>query len=110
FYAEAFGIKEENVIPTGVPRTDVLFDREYAQKVRQKLTSEWPFIKGEKVILFAPTFRGNGHSSAHYPFFKIDFERFAKYCEKENAIVLFKMHPFVKNKLTIPEQYQKYFY
>ncbi|MFZ8101719.1 CDP-glycerol glycerophosphotransferase family protein, partial [Staphylococcus arlettae] len=45
----------------------------------------------------------------HYPFFKIDFARFARYCKENNAVVLFKMHPFVKNKLTIPREYQEYF-
>ncbi len=52
--------------------------------------------------------RGSGHGTAHYPFFKIDFERLARYCEKNNAVVLFKMHPFVKNKL-MPDKHKQYF-
>ena len=67
-YAEAFGIREENVVPTGVPRTDVLFDEAYATQIKQEMEDELPIIKGKKVILFAPTFRGNGHGTAHYPF------------------------------------------
>lgn len=110
FYAEAYGIKEEYVIPTGVPRTDVLFNTEYANKIKNQMREEYPFINNKKVILFAPTFRGNGHKTAHYPFFKIDFERFARYCQENNAVVLFKMHPFVKNKLVIPEKYTSYFF
>ncbi|MBU7130977.1 CDP-glycerol glycerophosphotransferase family protein, partial [Staphylococcus aureus] len=70
---------------------------------------ELPIIKGKKVILFAPTFRGSGHGTAHYPFFKIDFERLARYCEKNNAVVLFKMHPFVKNRLNISREHRQYF-
>ncbi|MCT8309780.1 CDP-glycerol glycerophosphotransferase family protein [Tetragenococcus halophilus] len=110
FYAEAFGIKEESVIPTGVPRTDIFFDKEYEKNIVEKIKTELPFIEGKKVILFAPTFRGNGHRTAHYPFFKIDFERFARYCEENNAVVLFKMHPFIKNELNIPEKYEDYFF
>lgn len=109
YYAEAFGIKEQNVIPTGVPRTDILFDEEYKTKIINKMETVIPNIKGKKVILFAPTFRGSGHHTAHYPFFKIDFQRLAKYCKDNNAIVLFKMHPFVKNKLKIPNKFKKYF-
>ncbi|HDE9103515.1 TPA: CDP-glycerol glycerophosphotransferase family protein [Staphylococcus aureus] len=109
FYAEAFGIREENVVPTGVPRTDVLFDEAYATQIKQEMEDELPIIKGKKVILFAPTFRGNGHGTAHYPFFKIDFERLARYCEKNNAVVLFKMHPFVKNRLNISREHRQYF-
>lgn len=109
YYGEAFGIKEKYIIPTGVPRTDILFDKDYEQKIIAEMEDELPIIKGKKVILFAPTFRGNGHRSAHYPFFKIDLTRFARYCSENNAVVLFKMHPFVKNKLNIPREYKKYF-
>lgn len=109
FYAEAFGIKEQNVIPTGVPRTDILFDNKYKKETENRMAKILPIIKNKNVILFAPTFRGNGHRSAHYPFFKIDFEKLASYCESNNTVVLFKMHPFVKNKLEIPKKYKKYF-
>ncbi|MFQ3844349.1 teichoic acid ribitol-phosphate polymerase TarL [Staphylococcus pseudoxylosus] len=109
FYGEAFGIKEQNIIPTGVPRTDILFDEAYEQQVTAEMEAALPIIKDKKVILFAPTFRGNGHHTAHYPFFKIDFARFARYCRENNAVVLFKMHPFVKNRLNIPREYEQYF-
>ena len=110
FYAEAYGIKEEYVIPTGVPRTDVLFSSKYQEDIRAKLFAEFPFMHHKKIILFAPTFRGNGHKTAHYPFFKIDFNRLATYCNETNAIVLFKMHPFVKNRLVIPEEFKTIFF
>lgn len=109
FYAEAFGIKEEYILPTGVPRTDIFFDEKYEKNIVTELNNELPIINGKKVVLFAPTFRGSGANSAHYPFFKIDFDKFARYCEENNAVVLFKMHPFVKNKLNIPGKYSKYF-
>ncbi|MCR9005122.1 CDP-glycerol glycerophosphotransferase family protein [Staphylococcus epidermidis] len=109
YYAEAFGIEEHRVIPTGVPRTDVLFDESYKTRIKQSLETKLPIIKNKKVILFAPTFRGNGHRTAHYPFFKINFARLASYCEEHQATVLFKMHPFVRNKLNIPAIYSKYF-
>ncbi|MCE5129924.1 CDP-glycerol glycerophosphotransferase family protein [Staphylococcus saprophyticus] len=109
FYGEAFGIKEQNIIPTGVPRTDILFDQDYEKAIVVDMEEALPIVKGKQVILFAPTFRGSGHHTAHYPFFKIDFARFARYCRENNAIVLFKMHPFVKNKLNIPREYQEYF-
>ncbi|MGT2333637.1 CDP-glycerol glycerophosphotransferase family protein [Staphylococcus aureus] len=87
FYAEAFGIKEKNVVPTGVPRTDVLM-----KLMRHRSNKRWkmscPIIKGKKVILFAPTFRGSGHGTAHYPFFKIDFERFANIAKKITRLYL----------------------
>ncbi|MFI9033238.1 teichoic acid ribitol-phosphate polymerase TarL [Staphylococcus pasteuri] len=109
FYAEAFGIKEKNVVPTGVPRTDIFFDETYKNETVAKMRELIPQIIGKNIILFAPTFRGSGHNTAHYPFFKIDFERLAKYCEENNTVVLFKMHPFVRNRLKISEEHKKYF-
>ncbi|MET1374708.1 CDP-glycerol glycerophosphotransferase family protein, partial [Staphylococcus aureus] len=32
-----------------------------------------------------------------------------RYCEKHNAVVLFKMHPFVKNRLNISREHRQYF-
>ncbi|MCT1652900.1 CDP-glycerol glycerophosphotransferase family protein, partial [Staphylococcus saprophyticus] len=61
FYGEAFGIKEQNIIPTGVPRTDIFFDENYEKEIVTKMKAELPIINEKKVILFAPTFRGSGH-------------------------------------------------
>ena len=43
FYAEAFGVKEQNIIPTGVPRTDILFDRNYKNKVIEEIKMKFRF-------------------------------------------------------------------
>lgn len=45
YYAEAFGIEEHRVIPTGVPRTDVLFDESYKTRIKQSLETKLPIIK-----------------------------------------------------------------
>ncbi|MGU3126782.1 CDP-glycerol glycerophosphotransferase family protein [Staphylococcus aureus] len=68
-----------------------------------------PIIKGKKVILFAPTFRGNGHGTAHYPFFKIDFERLARYCRSIMQLCYSKCIRFVKNRLNISREHRQYF-
>lgn len=103
FYAEAFGIQEEKVHPLGVPRTDIFFDTDYKNCVIERLRKQYPFICHKKVILFAPTFRGNGAGSAHYPLIKIDFQALANYCQAHQAVILFKLHPFVKEPLVFPE-------
>lgn len=108
-YAEGFGIMEENVYPTGVPRSDVFFDEEYKAYVRDRLHNMYTFLKGKKVILFAPTFRGTGQASAHYPFEMLDFSKLYHELHEE-YVFLFKIHPFVKNKLTIPYEYADFFF
>ena len=106
FYAEGFGIDDRKVLPLGAPRTDMFFDT----TVVTRLEEELPFIKGKKVVLFAPTFRGNGQRSAYYNFDWIDFEKLYTKLSVAGYVVLFKIHPFVKNKVQIPEEYADFFY
>lgn len=108
-YAEGFGIDIEKVIPTGIPRTDVFFDGHYLKQVKASLYREYPFLKGKKVIMFAPTFRGNGQQSAHFPIEVLHLDKL--YHElKEEYVFLFKIHPFVKNDFSIPYEYSDFFY
>jgi CDP-ribitol ribitolphosphotransferase len=108
-YAEGFGITEDKVYPTGVPRSDVFFDEDYKSHVRHTLHEKYPFLKSKKVILFAPTFRGNGQASAHYPFEMLDLRKLYDALH-EDYVFLFKIHPFVQNKFTIPYEYADFFY
>jgi CDP-ribitol ribitolphosphotransferase / teichoic acid ribitol-phosphate polymerase len=108
-YAEGFGINLEKVLATGIPRTDVFFDQDYKQKVKEGLYEEYPFLKGKKVIMFAPTFRGNGQQSAHYPMEVLDLAKLYEELSDE-YVFLFKIHPFVKNDFSIPYQYSDFYY
>ena len=108
-YAEGFGIDETAVSPIGVPRTDIFFDETYKSNKREELYNQYPFLKDKKVILFAPTFRGNGQSSAHYPYDVLNLDKL--YNElKDDYVFIFKVHPFIKNKITIPYHYVDFFY
>ncbi|KRN82268.1 teichoic acid biosynthesis protein [Pediococcus ethanolidurans] len=108
-YAEGFDIPEKNIVTTGIPRTDVFFDKTYQANVRQKLQEELTFIKGKKVILFAPTFRGNGQQSAYYPFEDINFNKIYEALHKDYVFLL-KIHPFVQNEANIPYKYADFFH
>ncbi|MFF2447167.1 CDP-glycerol glycerophosphotransferase family protein [Neobacillus sp. NPDC058068] len=108
-YAEGFGIDQEKVIATGIPRTDIFFDQAYQDKVRDSLYEEYPFLRNKKVITFAPTFRGNGQQSAHYPIDRLHFDKLY-HSLKDEYVFLFKVHPFVKNDFSIPYQYSDFFY
>ena len=67
-YAEAFGIPVERIYATGIPRTDVFFDNDYKVNIRKKIYCEYPQLVGKRIVLFAPTFRGNGQNTAYYDF------------------------------------------
>lgn len=94
FYAEGFGIDEKNVKPLGVPRTDDFFKEEYKKEIKQKLYEMYPQLQGKKIIMFAPTFRGNGAGSAYYPARQFDVKRLAE-CLGDDYVIIIKHHPFV---------------
>lgn len=104
-YAEGFGISLNKVFATGVPRTDLLFDETYKNNIVEKIYLKYPTIKGKKVILFAPTFRGTIKEDAYYPMEKFDIEYLMSNLSEE-YVLLIKHHPFVKNEIDIPAEYK----
>ena len=105
YYAEGFGLSLEKVVPTGVPRTDIFFSEEYKEKARNEIYSKYPHLKGKNVILFAPTFRGNGKKSGYYPENRFDFIKLYEHFKGEYVIII-KHHPFVNNRVEIPAEYE----
>lgn len=105
FYAEGFGLSLEKAVATGIPRTDIFFDAVYKEKARREFYEQYPQLKGKKIMLFAPTFRGNGKLSGHYPVEKFDAVRMYEELNGEYAIIV-KHHPFVQNRSVIPVKYQ----
>lgn len=97
FYAEGFGIDVKNVKALGVPRTDGFFKESYKSEIRAKLYEQYPQLKDKKVILFAPTFRGNGAGTAHFPFDKFNVKDVLSKLGEEYMIII-KHHPFVEMK------------
>ena len=103
-YAEAFGIPESRVVPTGVPRVDCFFDPGHGQAAREAALELFPGARGRFTILFAPTFRGNGARSAAYDLGRIDYAALHALCVEKDAVCIVRMHPFVREPLGIPEE------
>lgn len=109
-YAEAFAISKSKIYPAGIPRTDVFFDEEYKENVKASIYQEFPRIKeARKVILYAPTFRGINAKTAYFPMHLLHIKKIGSYLKEVNGVMIVKMHPFVKQKLEIPEEYKNYF-
>lgn len=107
FYAEGFGLSEEKVVATGIPRTDVFFNEEYTKKIESSFYKSYPHLSDKKIILFAPTFRGNGKQDAHYPMDLFPLKRIYESIREEYAILI-KHHPFVTEKMKVPEEYNDF--
>ncbi len=105
-YAEVFGIEEEAFLPVGMPRLDGFLDEEKITAFKKDFYAEYPELEGKKLILFAPTFRGEGQQTAYYNYDWLDFDALAELCGEE-YVFLMKMHPFVRKKVEIPEEYSK---
>lgn len=105
YYAEGFGISDSNVLSTGIPRTDIFFDKEYADNFRNGFYEKYPQLKDKKIIMFAPTFRGAGQKSAYYPLSAFDPNSFVKKIGEEYCIMI-KLHPFCLERYEIQDKYK----
>ena len=58
-HAQALRMPKERIFATGVSRTDYYFDEAWNEKCRADFYRRHPQAKGKKIMLWAPTFRGN---------------------------------------------------
>lgn len=108
FFSEVWGINDEQVLPTGMPRMDEFLREDYREQKTKELYEKYPICKGKKVMLYAPTYRGRGKKEAYYPYKRIDFQGLYEACGDE-YVVLFKMHPWVKGNVPIEDAYKDKF-
>lgn len=106
-YAESFGLSDECVVATGIPRTDIFMDTEYADSVRSRFYEKYPQLKRKKILLFAPTFRGDGQMSAYYPLNAFHIKDVYEALGDRYAILI-KLHPFCRERFKIPEAYRNF--
>lgn len=91
-YSEAFHMTESHVLPIGLPRTDELFNQQWIHDKKNELYQKYPQLKNKKIILYAPTFRGNiykGFSAIYFDALKIIHQL------PEDYILLYKFHPLM---------------
>jgi CDP-ribitol ribitolphosphotransferase len=89
-YAAALRTPIERVVPLGSPRTDALFDSEALSAVREQMLTTYPQLRGRRVVLYAPTFRGRGRRKRAAG--GLDAERLRRLLGPDHALVL-KAHP-----------------
>lgn len=106
FYAEAFGIPESRVIPTGIPRMDRFFDATARTEGLAAVRAAFPEIDGRLTILFAPTYRGDVIREASYAFELLDYAALHALAVERDAVIIIKMHPFVLEPVRIPEAFR----
>lgn len=100
-YVEAMVLEDrpEIVKALGVSRTDVFFDEDHLAAARERVEKIVPFVRGKRVILYAPTFRGRVASAVGPD--TLDIAKFQEAFGRD-SVLLIKHHPFVKKSHVIP--------
>ena len=91
-YAKAFNLPEENVLVTGIPNNDKIFDDQFVQNTKARLLEKYPVLVNKKVITYAPTFRGR--ISTYFKEVKIDLARVHQ-ALGDDYILIYKAHPLI---------------
>ena len=96
-YSTALRTPVERVLALGSPRTDLLFDEAAMAAVRERILDAHPQLRGRRVVLYAPTFRGAGETKRAAPGF--DPVRLRALLPADFALVL-KTHPNLREDAT----------
>lgn len=88
-FATAMKLPESCVQPLGVSRTDVYFNNKWQEDCRREFYQTYPQGKGKKVVLWAPTFRGNPGSPE---LIDLDLKKLQQQLGEE-WLVLSRVHP-----------------
>ncbi len=89
-WARALRTPRERVLALGTPRTDVFFDAAALEAARSRLLAAHPELRGRRVVLYAPTFRGRGR--AKHGTAALDGRRLRARLPATDALVV-KSHP-----------------
>lgn len=49
-YKDAFALSEENILKTGIPRTDLFFNEKRKNDIRMNILMENPFLKEKRLF------------------------------------------------------------
>lgn len=82
----------------GCSRTDIFFTNMYAQKCRDKFYKQYPEARTKKVVLWAPSFRGNGGDPYIDSIEKIIA---LKKQISEEYFIIIKLHPNLQEKYMV---------
>ncbi|MDR1734314.1 MAG: CDP-glycerol glycerophosphotransferase family protein [Oscillospiraceae bacterium] len=97
FHKDAYRCPPNILRPWGVPRTDAYFAPDFAAASRQTVMEAFPEIGQRKIIVYAPTFRGNRIADAAFED-ALDISVLQEMLGTECALLL-RPHPRVKQSL-----------
>jgi len=99
-YAEAFNCPATTIHPWGAPRTDFFFQPGIAEQCRQQVLEAFPEIAQRKIVIYAPTFRGNSLINSRHDDV-LEYDYMAKKLGESCALLL-KPHPRSRKPIPAP--------
>jgi CDP-ribitol ribitolphosphotransferase len=102
-YAEAFG-QPGSIFTSriGIPRTDLFGDPARQARAEARVRAAYPLLAGRKVILYAPTFRGETVGKARYADL-MDLDVMHRVLGRDHVLLL-KLHPFIRDAVHVPDE------
>lgn len=94
-YAEAFMAPKEKVICIGCPQVDYFFRKHDIDAWKEELCEKYPEMKGKKLVLYAPTFRGDEERDRKL-LEAFDFDAFQKELGEEYFLMV-RLHPQIQS-------------
>src|SRR5699024_10217831 len=91
-FKESFGLSNERMLRTGLPRTDFYDDARDMERVATELQRAYPAIRDKKVMLYAPTFRDNALKSTEL---ELDIGTLYRALGDEYVLLL-RLHPAIQ--------------
>lgn len=97
-FAKATKHNRSVVKALGVSRSDIFFDEKWHEDCISDFYEQYPEAKGKRVILWAPTFRGNAHNP-----YLVGTDAVKELSEKlgEDYLLITKAHPHLEAKYSL---------
>ncbi|CQR46195.1 Putative CDP-glycerol:glycerophosphate glycerophosphotransferase [Paraliobacillus sp. PM-2] len=93
-FRKSFNLSEDQILRTGIPRTDSFFNRYHLKQIEENSKNEFPSLQGRKIILYAPTFR---YDELHQVNLQLDIEKLY-HTLGDNYVLLLRLHPAIQGK------------
>lgn len=105
-FMNAFNLKKESILRTGIPRTDFFYDESTQNHIIDKLIKENQVLKYKKKVLYAPTYRDNQLDEFKM---ELDLDKMSRELG-EDYVVLLRLHPAIKGTVDYSELYPGFVY
>lgn len=98
-FKQAFGLDNSRFIKSGIPRTDIFYDKVLIEEKKEYIFTKYPQLDGKKIILYAPTYRNEDFEN-----FKLhlDLHLMNRELYEKGYILILKLHPTIRKGLEIP--------